>query len=105
MLLAVGVAAAYFVSGRLGLALALVHPSATVVWPPTGVALAAMILFGRWLWPVVFAAAFLVNVTTAGSWPASLGIATGNTLEAVVGSCLAERFAGGKAAFERPAGV
>jgi len=45
-----------------------VHPSASAVWPPAGIALAALLWFGRGLWPGVMAGAFLVNVTTAGSW-------------------------------------
>src|SRR5206468_1936549 len=87
-------------------AFAIVHASATPVWPPTGIALAAMLLLGRGIWPVIFAGAFLVNVTTAGSVLSSLGIAAGNTLEALVGAALVTRFAGGAAVFgrARPAG-
>src|SRR5881628_2091247 len=60
-----------------------------------------MLLLGRGIWPVIFAGAFLVNVTTAGSVLSSLGIAAGNTLEALVGAALVTRFAGGAAVFER----
>ena len=59
----------YFVAGKLGLRLAFLQPSATLVWPPTGIALAALLLRGYRLWPAVLLAAFLVNVTTAGSSP------------------------------------
>jgi diguanylate cyclase (GGDEF)-like protein/PAS domain S-box-containing protein len=97
----VGVALLYFVAGRLGLMLALVNPSATAVWPPTGIALAAMLMLGFRVWPAIFAAAFLVNVTTTGSIATSIGIAVGNTLEGVVGAYLVNRFANGRAAFER----
>jgi len=75
------VGAAYFVSGKLGLALAMVHPSATLVWAPTGIALAACLVLGMWVWPAIFAAAFAVNVTTEGSVWTSLAIGIGNTLE------------------------
>ena len=98
-------AAAYFVGGKLGLRLALLNASATTVWAPSGIALAACLVFGLRLWPGVFIGAMLVNLTTSGSWLASLGISTGNTLEAVVGCLLVERFAGGRHAFETPAGV
>jgi len=84
----------------LGLRLALLNPSATTVWPPSGIALAACLVLGRRMWGGVFIGAFLVNIATSGSWPASLGIATGNTLEAVLGSFLVERFARGIHAFE-----
>jgi len=91
----------YFYAGKLGLSLAVVHPSATVVWPPTGMALAAVLLLGNRVWPAIFLGAFLVNEITAGSIPTSLGIATGNTLEALFGAFLVRRFANGSAAFER----
>ena len=97
--LAVGVV--YFAAGKLGLAFAIVHMSATAVWPPTGIALVAVLLLGRWIWPVIFAGAFLVNLSTAGAVVSSLGIAAGNTLEAVLGAALVARFAGGAAAFDR----
>jgi PAS domain S-box-containing protein len=103
--LAAGVGLGYLAAGKLGLGLALIHPSATVVWPPTGIALAALLLLGRHLWPAVLAAAFLVNLTTAGSAMTSLGIAVGNTLEAVIGVILVQRFASGTAAFDRASTV
>ena len=87
--------ALYVLAGRLGLSLAIVHASASAVWPPTGIALGALLLYGARLWPAVFAGAFLVNVTTAGSVVTSLTIAGGNTLEALVGAWLVQRFAGG----------
>jgi len=89
----------YFVAGKLGLSLAFVHASATAVWPPTGIALAALLLYGYQAWPAIFLGAFLVNVTTAGSVASSLGIAAGNTLEAVTGVWLVNRWAGGRDAF------
>ena len=96
------VLAMYVGAGKLGLALAFVHSSATAVWPPTGIALAAFLLLGRRLWPAILAAAFVVNFTTAGSALTCLGIAAGNTLEGVLGSWLIDRWAGGRTAFERP---
>jgi signal transduction histidine kinase len=96
---------AYLVAGKLGLSLALVHASASPVWPPTGISLAAFLLLGRAVWPAIFAGAFLVNVTTAGSPATALGIALGNTLEGLAGAWLVRRFAGGTAAFDRPRDV
>ncbi len=92
----------YVLAGKLGLIFASVHASATAIWPPTGIALAALLTRGQWMWPAVTAGAFLVNVTTAGSVATSLGIALGNTLEAVLGAWLIGRLAHGRAAFERP---
>src|SRR3984893_15000094 len=92
-------AALYVAAGKLGLKLALVHASASAVWPPTGIALAALLLLGRRMWPGIFIGAFVANVTTAGSVTTSLGIATGNTLEAVLGVYLVTRFASGRHPF------
>ena len=85
--------------------LASIHASASAVWPPTGIAIAAALLFGTWVWPAILVGAFFVNVTTAGSVATSVGIATGNMLEAVVGAWLISRFAGGVEAFSRPQSV
>src|SRR6266852_7834694 len=92
-------AGTYFAAGKLGLKLASVHASATAVWPCTGIALAAFLIFGYRVWPAILTGAFLLNLTTAGSVATSIGIAVGNTLEAVVGCYLISRFAGGKRAF------
>src|SRR5713226_5284382 len=101
-LLTLGILACiYFVAGKLGLSLAFVHPSATAVWPPAGIALWAFLILGSGVWPAIFLSAFLVNLTTAGSIATSLGIATGNTLEGLVGAYLVNRFAGGRKAFDR----
>lgn len=89
-------------AGKLGLLLAYGNASVSVVWPATGIAIAALLLGGAELWPAVFAGAFLVNLTTTGDLGSSLGIATGNTLEALVGAYLALRLAGGLQAFTHP---
>ena len=91
--------AGYVLAGKLGLQMALFHPSATPVWPPTGISLAAFLLFGYWVWPGIFLGALVVNVTTVGSIASSLGIATGNTLEGVVGAFLVNHFANGRKLF------
>jgi len=98
----VGLAAVYFAAAKLGLRLAFVNPSATAVWPPTGIALAAFLIFGVRVWPAIFAGAFVANLTTAGSVLTSIGIASGNTLEGVLGAYLVQRFAAGRQAFGRP---
>ena len=91
----------YFAAGKLGLRLAFVNASATAVWPPTGIALGGLLVFGRRVWPCIFLGAFLVNITTAGNVETSLGIALGNTLEGLAGAWLVNRFANGRHAFDR----
>jgi len=95
-------AGVYFAVAKVGLMLAFVHASATTVWPPTGLALAANLVLGYWVWPGVLVGAFLANVTTGGAIASSAGVAMGNTLEGFVGAYLVNRFARGRHAFERP---
>ncbi|MGB7951173.1 MAG: MASE1 domain-containing protein, partial [Candidatus Binatia bacterium] len=96
-----GLAALYFCAGSFGLSLARVHPSASAVWPPSGIALAALLLWGYRLWPGVFLGAFLVNIVAQGSLATPLTIAAGNTLEAILGVALVRRFANGTHAFDQ----
>jgi diguanylate cyclase (GGDEF)-like protein/PAS domain S-box-containing protein len=100
-LLLLPLTAVYFIAGKLGLSLAIVNPSASAVWPPAGIALAAFLFFGMRVWPAILVGALLVNLTTAGTWATSLIIAIGNTLEGVVGAYLVRRYASGIHAFER----
>jgi PAS domain S-box-containing protein len=105
LLAAIALLLLYFLAGKLGLSFAFVNASASAVWPPAGIALAACLLGGRWVAPVIFVGAFLVNITTAGSFATSVAIAAGNTLEAVVGAALITRLAHGRHAFERATDV
>src|SRR5712691_92762 len=98
-------AAAYFFCGTFGLSLASINKSTSAVWPPTGLALAVLVLRGRGLWPGVFLGAFLVNISTQGNFFTALGIGIGNTLEAYCGAWLVCRYAGGERAFERIANI
>jgi integral membrane sensor domain MASE1 len=91
----------YFVAGRIGLSFALINANASAIWPPTGIAVASLLLYGVRYWPAVFVGAFLVNLTTTGAIVPSTAIACGNTLEAVIAAWLIERYAGGIRAFEK----
>ena len=99
--LLVGLAAAYFVAGRLGLRFAVVNPNATAVSPSAGVALAALLLVGYDVWPAIMVGAFLVHLSTTGSVPSAVAIAAGNTLEGLLGAYLVNRFARGRRVQER----
>ena len=102
-LVAIGVI--YFALAKGGLALASIHASATPIWPPTGVALAAVLLWGYRAWPAIFTAAVIANATTAGSVATAIAIATGNSLEAVVGAYLINRWSSGCNTFSTPNSV
>ena len=79
-------AALYVVAARIGLAMDAVAGFATLVWPPTGIALAALLLRGYRLWPGVVIGAGVANLLTGAPILVALAIATGNTLEAVLGA-------------------
>jgi len=101
VLTGLAVTCAYILAGKLSLRLASVHPSASPFWPPTGIAIATLLILGRRFWPAILLGAFIVNLTTAGSWVTSAGIALGNTLEALLAAFLVTRFANGRRVFEQ----
>ena len=103
--ISIPLAISYLVAGSLGLRLAYFHPSATPVWPPAGIALAAFLLLGYRVWPAIFVGAFCVNLPITGSLTTSLGIAIGNTTEGLLGAYLVNRFGGGASAFNRAQSV
>ncbi len=87
--------AMYFAVAKFSLLLAVPPGYATAVWPPSGIALAALLLAGPRIWPGVWLGAALTNLTIQGAPLLAAMIATGNTLEAVVGAELVRRWAGG----------
>lgn len=96
------VACIYFLAAKVGLRLALVQANATPVWPPTGVALAALLLLGLRCWPGILLGAALANATTSGTpLAASVLIAAGNTLAGVLGAAGLRRFWRFEPAFRR----
>src|SRR5436305_15327675 len=100
-----GIAIAYLAVAKLSLALASVHPSATPIWPPTGFALAAVLLLGYRIWPAILIGSFVVNATTAGSIVTSIAIGCGNMLEGVVGAYLINHWSEVRGTFASSAGV
>ncbi|HXN41601.1 MAG TPA: MASE1 domain-containing protein, partial [Myxococcaceae bacterium] len=85
--------AAYVVTARLGLLLDAVGGFATLVWPPSGIALAALLIGGYRLWPAIALGAVVVNAWVGAPLGVALGIAVGNTLEAYLGAYLLRRVA------------
>ncbi|MGW3951230.1 MASE1 domain-containing protein [Streptomyces sp. NPDC004752] len=80
--------ALYYASGRLGLLQQLVRGQVTPLWPPTGVALAGLLLLGQRVWPGIALGAFLINISLGPSLPAVLAITTGNTLAPLCSAAL-----------------
>ena len=95
------VAGAYYGAAKLGLSFAFETPSVTAIWPPTGLALAAVVLWGYRVWPGVALGAFLANAWTGVPLLATVGITCGNTLEALAGAFLLLRVADFRPSLER----
>src|SRR6516162_7264112 len=98
----IGIGLTYFVLAKSGLAFALIHPSASPIWPPTGFALAAIVLWGYRAWPAIFLGAMMANAATNGSMSTAISIATGNSLEALVGAAVINVWSNGRDTFSTP---
>ncbi|MES2934024.1 MAG: CHASE domain-containing protein, partial [Pseudomonadota bacterium] len=107
-------ATAYYAAARFGLLLAFASTNASPVWPPSGIAIGALLLFGYRVWPGIFLGAFVANfaVFAANNVASdltttivSLAIASGNTLEGVVGIFLLRRFVGPRGYFTHPINI
>jgi PAS domain S-box-containing protein len=94
-------AAVYFGAAKLGLTMAFVAEQVTAVWPPTGIALAALFFLGYRAWPGIALGAFLVNATANEPLGTVAGIALGNTLEALAGAWMLRRLVGFDRSMER----
>jgi integral membrane sensor domain MASE1 len=94
------VAILYFAGAELGLSLTTLHTNVTPVWPPTGIAIASLLIFGRQVWPGVFIGALAANLLTDIPVASTFGIAIGNTLEALVACWLLKRSRRWTGAFE-----
>ena len=101
LVMILALAGAYFGAAKLGLSLAFETPSVTAIWAPTGISLAALVLFGVRLWPGVALGAFLANLGTGVPLLPVLGITAGNTLEALVGAYLLVSVASFRPSLER----
>ncbi|QQG35800.1 MAG: CHASE domain-containing protein [Micavibrio aeruginosavorus] len=95
----------YYLTGRLGLFLALPPGYATFIWPPSGIALGMLVMHGRYLWLGVFLGSFILNVTVSGGITLDGGvdiqksiiamlIAAGSSLQAATGYALVKRCCG-----------
>ncbi len=106
-LILTAVAAVYFVTARLSLYLAFGNTNATPVWPPSGIALAVILLWGYRMGPAIFAGAFIANVLAlkgSGLAPVyvvavSFTTAIGNMLEGLIGAWCIRRFTGNRNPF------
>ncbi len=91
----------YYLTAKLGLALSVVGQSVTLIWPPTGLSLAALLIFGYRLWPGIALGAFIINSLTSVPLLTALGMSMGNTLEALIGAWLLNQYAGAAFSLDR----
>ena len=95
-------AAVYWAAAWLGLRYVTIGPNVSLVWPPAGIAFAALVLLGLRAWPGVALGAFLANGLTPIPIAAAAGIALGNTGEALLAALILLRAAGGTPHLEEP---
>jgi PAS domain S-box-containing protein len=84
-------AGAYYGAAKLGMSLSVARGVITPVWPPSGIALAALLILGVRYWPAVALGAFAANATSDATVAVAAGISFGNTLAAVAGAFLVAR--------------
>lgn len=90
LLTLLAVALVYAASAKLGLSLAYEHTNVSPVWPPTGLAIAAVLLLGRRIWPAILIGALIANLATPVPLGSTFGIAIGNSLEALTAALILE---------------
>jgi len=95
-------AAAYFLAARLALEMAIPPGYATPIWPGSGIALAALLLGGYRLWPGIWLGSAAANLSVEMSLVAAAVIATGSSVQALVGAALVRRHVGLPYRFRRP---
>src|SRR5215469_1230701 len=88
------VAAAYVVFAEIGFSLAFTTKQVTAVWPPTGIAVAAMLIWGYRIWPGILVGAFISNAISHEPPVTAAAIAFGNTLGPLTCAALLQRLVG-----------
>ena len=86
------VALAYFACGRLGLAIPYIGSHITLMWLPTGIAVAALMRWGYTCWPGIFFGALATSFSIDSSPLLDISIALGNTLAPLLAARLLRRF-------------
>lgn len=82
----------YVLTAKTGLTFDAVSGFATLVWAPSGISLAALLILGLKYWPGIFWGAFIANYLTGAPPWVAFGIATGNSLEALLGAYFLKKF-------------
>ena len=101
----IAIAAAYFGLAVSGLLIPWINPTATPLWPPTGLALALVLLRGYRIWPAILVGAFFSTVVGNGALSEAACIALGTPIAALAGAWLINRWSQGRETFATPLGV
>ncbi len=87
-----GLALTYALLAKVVLGLFSANGVTTLVWPPSGLALAALLIGGKKYWPGIFIGAIAGNLMAGSPVGISIFIALGNTLEGLTGAWLLTSF-------------
>src|SRR5580658_4772479 len=101
----IAIAVAYFGIAVSGLLIPWINPTATPLWPPTGLALALVLLRGYRIWPAILVGAFFSTVVGNGALSEAACIALGTPIAALAGAWLINRWSQGRDTFATPLGV
>jgi PAS domain S-box-containing protein len=101
----IAIAAGYFGLGVSGLVLPWINPTGTPLWPPTGLALALILLRGYRIWPAIFVGTFFSNAVVTGSIFEAGLVAVGTVLAALAGTWLVDRWSQGRKTLATPFGI
>ena len=99
------IAGAYFGLAVSGLLIPWINPTATPLWPPTGLALALMLIRGYRIWPAIFVGGFFSTAVGGGALSEAACIALGTPTAALAGAWLIDRWSHGRETFATPLGV
>ena len=91
----------YHLAVRLDLSAAYMQSNTSPIWPPTGIALAALLLFGASRWPGITLGVLLGSLQTGGPFDLARGMSIGNTLQALVDACVLQRYVNFQHAIDR----
>src|SRR5437764_9321546 len=100
------VAASYIGLAESALLLPAINPAATPLWPPTGFALALVLLRGYRIWPAILVGSLSPYLLTAGRSLLELGaVGIATLLAAFAGTWLISRWSNGRQTFASPSGI
>jgi PAS domain S-box-containing protein len=101
----IAIAIAYFGLAVSGLLVPWINPTATPLWPPTGLALALMLIRGYRIWPAILVGGFFSTAVDGGALSEAACIALGTPIAALAGAWLINRWSHGRETFATPLGV